>query len=150
MQRSAVRLAVPWAHPIMPGRPSQRGYLYRPSYVNAYTRLKMIHWAQQTETEHKTLNFAQWPDQYMMLYYVLPAAIIMMWYMAWSHPISFGANRDRTLLGGMNLSEVWKRNSDMSAIFDKHHEEARQMRALVERPEVLSPPEGSLWKNSWK
>ncbi len=149
MRSSRVQLAVV-PHPFMPHKPSERGFLYRPSFWNQYNRLNAMGHNQRTTEENRLLRATRYPDHQLMGYFCLVVGFSITTYWVMTKPLQMAVNRDRTLLGAMNQHELWKRNREMTQIFEYHRQLIDQTREqYAERPIIYEPPEagGFVWKD---
>jgi hypothetical protein len=146
MRRTVNRLMVT-PHPVIPGRPSVRGLLYRPSHMNMYSRLAMISREQRTEEEGRLFSYIVHPEIYALTW--LCSMIIMYCAYATYFDATLGVRFDskrRFAFEGMDENEVFQRNWEMNYIMQQHREliaETRKKYVPV-RPAVYDPPEVSV------
>lgn len=148
LRRSTCRLVVPFSHPVVPGRPSERGYLYRSAHQNAYNRLALPADYQKTDEEHRMKQFVVAPEPYICFQLVLALTFGLHVYMFVGRPL--GANSSSWFRdGGSNEEELFQRNKDMQGVFASHQDYINQLRekAGAKRPAVYAAPQDGL---SWR
>lgn len=134
---------------LIPGRPASRGFMYRPTNMNAYSKVGCISPAQRNNLENLLFAVITNPMLYYWIYtsvWIIPFAGLIAWSCS-----QFGtaSNRNRELIAALGQDELWERNSDMQKIFDdskRRTEEARQKAAAAAGcvPSIFYPPDVAL------
>ena len=138
-------LAMVSFHPIIPGGPTQRGLLYRPSHMNMYSRLQMIDWSQRTEEEARMYKWQVHPEQSTLLVIGGLVLVSQTYYCLFGNDEPKKLDRTRRYhFDGMDEEEVWMRNWEMEKVFKQHKELIKETREKYapNRPEVFDPPRG--------
>ncbi|KAK7197904.1 hypothetical protein NESM_000744800 [Novymonas esmeraldas] len=143
LRRTNNWLIKPYLHAFSPGaRASEKGMLYRNSYMNAHAQIASIQSVQRTRRERAILALLTMPDQMFMTVMVMAVTVVAVVITCRQQPFSTNVNKDRWTVGGMNPHEQYERNSTMSQIFDMHKDAIDNTRAELARPEVMSAPSG--------
>lgn len=118
-------------HPVMPGRAVERGYLYRSTRQNRYCQLANISQSQRTWMEELKYHFTMFPD--VMNCMVIGTVIIFSCLFSGSFQVPFGwnFNKNHSLTGGLNQSELQQRNTEMGIIFENHKQISDEMRKIA-------------------
>ncbi|KAG5489492.1 hypothetical protein GH5_00365 [Leishmania sp. Ghana 2012 LV757] len=143
LRRSAGRYIKPFLHALSPGaRPSEKGMMYRNSYMNAHAQVASIPSTHRTQRERTTFLLLLMPDQVFISVMVIVTGCVAAAVLFRQQPFTTNMNKDRWLSGGMNPHEQYERNATMSQIFEMHKEAIDNTRAELTRPEVFSAPAG--------
>ncbi|AYU83702.1 hypothetical protein LdCL_360041700 [Leishmania donovani] len=143
LRRSADRYMKPFLHAFSPGaRASEKGMLYRNSYMNAHAQVASIQSTHRTRRERTIFLLLLLPDQVFMCIIVFATGCVAVAVLFRQQPFSTNLNKDRWLSGGMNPHEQYERNATMSQIFEMHKEAIDNTRAELTRPQAFSAPSG--------
>ncbi|KAG5490219.1 hypothetical protein JKF63_00338 [Porcisia hertigi] len=142
-RRSTTRHIKPYLHAFSPGaRASEKGMMYRNSYMNAHAQVASIQNTHRTQRERTIFMLLLLPDQVFLTAVVVAAGIVAVAVAFRQQPFTTNVNKDRWLAGGMNPHEQYERNATMSQIFEMHKEAIDNTRAELTRPDVFSAPSG--------
>ncbi|KAG5464176.1 hypothetical protein LSCM1_00356 [Leishmania martiniquensis] len=143
LRRSVGQHMKPFLHAFSPGvRPSEKGMLYRNSYMNAHAQVASIPNTHRTFRERTIFTMLLVPEQVLITFMVVVTGCVAAAVLFRQQPFSTNMNKDRWLSGGMNPHEQYERNATMSQIFEMHKEAIDNTRAELTRPEVFSAPTG--------
>lgn len=141
LRRSNVNRIVPFHPFVVGGRPAERGFLYRDSQQNAYSRLQAVKDCQRTEEEARMKNWLHLPEVWTILYITGIGCSLV--FIKWGSgmTLEWNAHKNRHVTGGMNWQEVWQRNQQMAEVFEYHREMIDATRKeFGPRPAIFDPP----------
>lgn len=145
LRSTIVKRTVP-CHPVIPGNFSHRGFLYRNSDQNFYSRIAPMSKTQLTWTEQYRNVVLNGTQLNVVVFWVTPALFAFYFYTTgygsgyWEEVMSESHEE-------ISKSSRSRRNIQVQQIFDGHKEVYASLLAEVEMPEVLRPPEGSNYRN---
>lgn len=141
LRRTQTKRIVPFHPFVVGGRPCERGYLYRDSQMNAYSRIQAVKDVQRTEEEARMKQLIHLPDVYIMFYLIGATCLVVFTKWGWGMTLEWNAHKNRHIQGGMNWQEVYQRNQQMSHVFQYHREMIDATRAeFGPRPAIFDPP----------